>query len=145
MAEYEHVLTGLARKRAELAGEADALRARLAQVGTDLWHLDAAIRLSASGYDLAAIRPDRPHGPDVARPGKVSRFVPDVLRDAAGPVSTPAVAVRLAVERGLDAQDRSLVRSLAKRVCNALRHQEQRGTVRSQPGPGRVALWSMAS
>lgn len=145
MAEHEHVLSGLARKRAELAGEADALRARLAQVGADLGHLDAAIRLFDPGYDLAGIRPKRPRAPDGARPGEMSRFVLDVLRGSGESVSTPAIAARLVAERGLDAQDRALVRSLTKRVCNALRHQEQRGTVRSQPGPGRVALWTVAS
>ena len=43
--EHEHVLSALARKRGELAGEADALRARLAQIGADLAHVDATIRL----------------------------------------------------------------------------------------------------
>ena len=39
----EHVLSGLTKRRAELAGEAEALRARLAQISTDLGHLDAVI------------------------------------------------------------------------------------------------------
>ncbi len=60
---YEHVLSGLARKRAELAGEAEALRARLAQIAASLEHLDAAIRLFDPDYDLAAIRPKRPRPP----------------------------------------------------------------------------------
>jgi len=40
----EHVLSRLTKRRAELAGEADTLKARLAQIGTDLGHLDAVIR-----------------------------------------------------------------------------------------------------
>ena len=142
--EHEHVLSGLARKRAELAGEADALRTRLAQITADLGHLDAAIRLFDPEYDLAAIRPKRQRLPDVARPGEMSRFVLDALREATEPIPTPAIAARLIAERGLDARDRPLVRNLTKRVCMALRHQEQRGTVRSQQGPGRVALWTVA-
>ena len=38
-------LSALIRKRAELAGEAEALDARLAQMRADLAHLDAAIRI----------------------------------------------------------------------------------------------------
>ena len=40
----EHVLSGLVKRRAELAGEAETLRARLAQIATDTGHLDAVIR-----------------------------------------------------------------------------------------------------
>ena len=60
----EHVLSGLAKRRAELAGEADALRARLAAIATDLGHLDAVIRLFDPDYDLGAIRPKRPRDAD---------------------------------------------------------------------------------
>lgn len=141
--EHEHVLSALARKRGELAGEAEALRARLAQIGTDLAHVDATIRLFDPGYDLAGIRAKRPRGPDVARPGEMSRFVLDALREAAEPMPTPAIAARLMAGRDLDARDRALVRNLTKRVGMALRHQEQRGTVRSEAGPGRVLLWSV--
>ena len=142
--EHEHVLSGLTRKRAALAGEADALRSRLAQIGTDLGHLDAVIRLFDPDCDVAGIRPKRPRSPDAAKPGEMSRFVLDALRDAAEPVPTPAIAARLMAERGLDGQDRRLVRSVTKRVGMTLRHQEQRGTVCSQTGAGRVILWEIA-
>ena len=140
----ENVLSGLIRKRAELAGEADRLRSCLAQLGTDMGHLDATIRLFDPDYDLAAIRAKRPRSSDAARPGEMSRFVLGALRDAAEPMPTPAIAAQLMAERGMDGQDRKLVRNVTKRVCMALGHQERRGTVRSQIGPGRVALWEVA-
>ena len=142
--EHEHVLSGLTRKWAALAGEAEALRSRVAQIGTDLGHLDAVICLFDPDCDVAGIRPKRPRPPDAAKPGEMSRFVLDALRDAAEPVPTPAIAARLMAERGLDGQDRKLVRNLTKRVGMTLRHQEQRGTVRSQAGTGRVILWEVA-
>jgi hypothetical protein len=139
----DYVLAGLTKRRAELAGEADTLRARLAQIGADIGHLDATIRLFDPDYNPAAIRPKRPRGPDVARPGEMSRFVLGVLREAAEPVPTPAIAARLMAERGMDGQDRKLVRQTMKRIAATLRHQGQRGTVRSQPGPGRVVVWEV--
>jgi hypothetical protein len=139
----EHVLSALAKRRAELAGEAGALTPRLAAIATDMGHLDAVIRQFDPEYSIASIRPKRPRGPDVARPGEMSRFVLGVLREATEPMPTPVIAARLMAERGMDGQDRRRVRDVTKRVGMALRHQEQRGTVRSQPGPGRVLLWEV--
>ena len=141
--EHEHTIAGLIRKHAELSGQADALRARLTQIGTDIDHLGAVIRLFDPDRDLASIRPKRPRAADVARPGEMSRFVLGVLREAAEPMPTPAIAARLMAERGMDGQDRGAARNVTKRVGMALRHQEQRGTVRSLPGLGRVALWAL--
>ena len=126
-----------------MAGEADRLHARLAQIGTDLGHLDAVIRQFNPDYDLASIRPKRPRGPDVARPGEMSRFVLGVLRGAAEPVPTSDVAARFMAERGIDGQNRRLVEQITKRVVSTLRHQGLKGTVRSRPGEGRVLLWSI--
>ena len=56
----EHVLSDLVKRRAELASEAESLRTRLAQIATDLGHLDAVIRQFDPGYDLGSIRPKRP-------------------------------------------------------------------------------------
>ena len=142
--EHEHVLSALARKRGELAGEAAALRARLAQIATDLAHVDATIRLFDPDYDLADIRAKRPRGPDVARPGEMSRFVLDALREATEPLSTPTIAARLMTERGMNQGSRNAVRNVTKRVGMALRHQEQRGVVRSKAGAGRMLLWGLA-
>ena len=140
----DHVLAGLAKRRAELAGEAETLRARLAQIATDAGHLDAVIRQFDPDYDLGSIRPKRPRGPDVARPGEMSRFVLDVLREAAEPVPASDVAARFMAERGMDGQDRRLVEQITKRIVSTLRHQGLKGTVRSQPGPGRMLLWKVA-
>jgi hypothetical protein len=65
--EHEHVLSALARKCGELAGEVGALRARLTRIGADLAHIGATIHLFDPDYDLTSIRSKRPHGTDVAR------------------------------------------------------------------------------
>ena len=51
------VLSGLIRKRAEMAGEADALRAKLAAIVANMGHVDAVIGLFDPAFDLATIRP----------------------------------------------------------------------------------------
>ncbi len=139
------VLSGLIRKRSEMSGEADRLATQLAAIGANVAHLDAVIGLFDPAFDLATIRPKRPRTSDATKPGEMSRFVLDALREAGEPVPTAVIAARLMAERCMDDQDRKLVRAVSKRVGMTLRHQERRGTVRSQPGPGRTMLWEVAS
>jgi hypothetical protein len=63
------VLAGLTKRRAELAGEAETLKTRLAKITTDTSHLDAVIRQFDPDYDLGSIRPKRPRMQDAAGRG----------------------------------------------------------------------------
>ncbi len=140
----EHVLSGLVKRVADLAGEAETLRARLAQIGTDLGHLDAVIRQFDPDYDLGAIRAKRPRGPNVAGRGEMSRFILKVLREAPEPVTTQEVTRRLMAERGQDAGDRRLVAQTMKRVGMALSRQKAAGTVWATQRAGIATLWEVA-
>lgn len=44
---------------------------------------------------------------------------------------------------GIEGQDRKLNERVTKRIVLTLRHQGLKGTVRSQPGPGRMLLWEV--
>ena len=125
---------GLAKRRTELSGEAETLRSRLAQIATDTGHLDAVIRQFDPDYDLASIQPKRPRTQDTAGRGKISRFILQVLRDAAEPIATHDVVRRLMTERGQDAEDCRLVKSTMKRVGMAFSRQKALGTVRATQG-----------
>jgi hypothetical protein len=114
-----HVLSGLTKRRAELTGEAETLRARLAQIGTDVVHLDVVIRQFDPDYDLGSIRPKRARPEDAVGRGEIGRFVLQVLREATEPVATHDVARRLMAERGQDVEDRRLMKLTMKRVKNS--------------------------
>jgi len=139
----DYVLAGLTKRRAELTGEADMLKARLAQIGVDVGHLDAVIRQFDPDYDLGSIRPKRLRGPDVAGRGEMSRFILSVLREATEPVTTQETARRLMVERGQDMEDRRLVAQTMKRVGMAFSRQKALETVRAIQGAGSVTLWDI--
>ena len=96
----DYVLAGLTKRRAKLTGEAETLRARLAQIATDVGHLDAVIRQFDPDYDLASIQPKRARPDDTAGRGEISRFILQVLREATAPVATHNVVRRLMAERG---------------------------------------------
>ena len=139
----DYVLSGLTKRRAELAGEAETLRSRLAQIATDVGHLDAMIRQFNPDYDLASIQPKRARPDDAAGRGEISRFILQVLREAPEPVVTHDVVRRLMTERGQDVEDRRLVKLTMKRVGMAFSRQKALGTVRAIQGPGPVTLWEV--
>ncbi len=139
----EHVLSALAKHRAELAGEADALRARLAAITADISHVDAVIRQFDPDYDLGRIRPKRPRGPDVAKRGERSWAILAVLREAGGPLTVAEITRRVLARDGQDDGDRNAMPRLAKRIGMTLWRQAQRGTVRSEQGPSQLMVWDV--
>ena len=44
----------------------------------------------------------------------------------------------------MNTSDKRLVRLVGKRVGACLRHQRNRGAVRSEQGPGRFVVWGLA-
>jgi hypothetical protein len=137
------IVAGLSKRRAELSGEAETLRARLAAIGTDLAHLDAVIRQFDPDHDIAAIRPKRTRTTDAAGHGEMSRAILAVLREASEPLSTVEVAERLGKSQDADAANKRAMRLLTKRVGMTLSHQRAKGTVRSLAGPGAMGLWEV--
>ncbi len=139
-----YVLTGMVRRRAEVAGEAEALKAPISRIATDIGHLDATIRLFDPDHDIAGIRPKRPRGPEVAGRGEMSCAILGVLREAPEPVTVAAISERLMAARGWDAADGKRTRTMVKRVAMVLRNQERRGGARPVREPGRAVVWRVA-
>ena len=105
---YELTIHGLLRKRADMAGEAEAIRARLSVALSDLDHIDAVIRL---------FKPDIEHGdlptravltPSRASRGEVQRHIFEVLRAAIAPMTTRELTRFIMERRSMNADDRVL-------------------------------------
>ncbi len=63
----DYVLTGLVKRRAELAGEIEATHNRLRQRVADIERLDSTILQFDANYEVAAIRPRAFRPPKVTR------------------------------------------------------------------------------
>lgn len=141
----DYVLTGLVKRRAELAGEIERVHIQLRKAVDDLENLDATIRQFAPDLHVEAIRPKAFRPPkDWANRGQMSRIVLSILRQAAEPLTTRDVAVELLITRAMDRSDLKLLRLMTKRVGVALRTQRDNGAVRSDQGPGQFVLWEVA-
>lgn len=139
----EHVLSGLIKKRAELAGLIEHHQTLLRQHIIDLDSLDSTIRLFDPDIDLEEIKPKPLPPRAVAFKGEVSRIIFGALREAAGPMTTQQLAQFVMAERGLNTADKKLVKTVAKRVGSALRHHRAKGTLRSIKGPDSFLLWEI--
>ena len=140
----EHVIAGLTRKRAEIAGKVEHTQMVLRQLIIDLDNVDAALRLFVPDIELEDIRPSPFPPRNAAFRGEVSRIVFESLRQTPGPLTSHDIAQHVMAERGLNTSDKRLVRLVGKRVGACLRHQRERGLVRSRPGPGAYLVWEMA-
>lgn len=141
-----HVLSGLVRKRAELAGEIEALHKRMSQMIADLSNLDATILLFDPDYEIEGIKPKQFRPPDDwSKRGEMARAVLAVLRRADKPMMCREIAQQIMIERGLDGKDERLLNLMRQRVATALRHQRNIGTAASSPGPGHYNVWALAS
>jgi hypothetical protein len=134
-----HVVTALTAKRAELAGQIQALDKRVAQLRADLVHVDAVLRMFATNpATIPAKRPYRRRR--WFGDGELPRRILDTLRASDAPLSAAEIAGRVMVAKGLDAGDaetllliRRSVQSYLRRHNGALVQQERRN--------GRDATW----
>jgi hypothetical protein len=117
---FEHTISGLLKKRADLFNEAERIRDRLAEIKNDVGAIDRV--LSTLGYagDLDAEMPRQKRNV-IFGTGELYRAVLDVLRDATGPMTSRQIAQEITALGGFDARDRRFVSDLTKRVGKCLR------------------------
>jgi hypothetical protein len=144
MSENEHVVSGLIRKRAEIAGQIEHAQSTLRQLVIDLDNLDATIRLFSPEIDLDEIRPKALPARNQAFRGEIMRIALNTLRKATKPLGTQEIALQVMAGRGLNTADKGLLLIISKRVGSSLRNMKKRGMVQASDGPGRNVLWEIA-
>jgi hypothetical protein len=140
----EFVLSGLVKRRAQLAGDIENTHEALRKMVLDLENLDATIVQFDPDFQVETIKPKAFRPPkDWSNRGQMSRIILSVLRQASEPLTTRDIALQLLIERALDKSDQRLLRLMTKRVGVALRGQRENGTVRCDQGPGQYMLWEV--
>ena len=117
---FDHTISGLLSKRADLLGEAVALRDRIAAIKNDLDALDRTLGVLGYTGDLDAQMPRQKRQVLFGR-GELFRACMDVLRRAQGPLTSRQIAQELMELNGQDARDRQTMGDLTKRVGKCLR------------------------
>jgi hypothetical protein len=140
---FEHTISGLLTKRADMFKEASEARARLAELRNDIEALDRTLRAFGYTGDLDAAMPRARREVMFGR-GELTRAILGELRDADGPLGSREIAQGIVELQGYDAKDRGYVTQLTRRVSKALRILKQSGAVRSAPDKRGNLLWSRA-
>lgn len=139
------VVSGLVKRRAELAGDIELTHEKLRKMVADLETLDATILQFEPDFQCETIKPKAFRPPkDWANRGEMSRIVLSILRQASEPLTSRDIALELLVVRAMDKGDQRLLRLMTKRVAVALRGQRDKSVVRSIQGPGQYNVWEIA-
>lgn len=126
---FEHTITGLLAKRADLFNEAERIRDRLAEIKNDIGAIDRTLNVLGYTGDMDAAMPRQKREVIFGR-GDLSRAIMGELRHAEGPLSSRDIAQTIVAMRGEDARDRKYISDLTKRVSKALRQMKAEGLVR---------------
>lgn len=126
---YEHTITGLLAKRADLFNEAERIRDRLAEIRNDIGAIDRTLTVLGYDGDLDAAMPRQKREVIFGR-GELTQAIYAELRNAEAPLSSRDIAREIVTMRGEDARDRRYLSDLTKRVSKALRGMKKAGEVR---------------
>lgn len=138
-----HVVTALRSKRAELAGQIDALQDQLREAMIAVDHVDSTLRLFVPDIDLDEIKPKPLPPRHHAFKGQMTRAILAMLRKE-GAMDAKAITLRLMAERELNLSDKVLVKAMQKRIGAALRNLRERTLVRSSQGAGAYQIWEIS-
>lgn len=140
---YEHTISGLLKKRADLFNEAERIRDRMAEIKNDIGALDRVLGTLGYTGDLDAEMPRQKRQVLFGR-GELTRAILDELRDAPRPLGSREIAQAIVALNGQDARDRRSLTDVTKRVSKALRGLTDEGAVRRKKGAEQYMLWEIA-
>ena len=141
-ATYEHTVTGLLKKRADLFNEAERIRDRLAEIKNDVAAIDRVLGTLGYTGNLDAEMPRQKREVLFGR-GELTRGCLDTLREAAGPMTSRQVAQAILSLQGQDARDRKLMTEHIRRVSKALRILKEGGSVRQAMDEQGNVVWAL--
>lgn len=139
---YEHTISGLLAKRADLFNEAIRARDRLAEIKNDVGALDRVLGTLGYTGDLDAEMP-RQKRHVIFGKGELTRSILDELRGATGPLTSREIAQAVVALSGQDARDRKHVSDLTRRVGKSLRTLRDENNVRSGLDAKGNVMWSL--
>lgn len=139
---YEHTISGLLSKRADLFNEASKLRDRIAEIRNDIDAMDRVLGTLGYTGDLDKEMP-RQKRHVVFGKGELTRSILDELRGTAAPMGSREIAQAIVSVSGQDARDRKLITDITRRTSKALRILKESGDVRSSVDSKGNLMWSL--
>lgn len=141
---YNHTISGLLRKRAELMGKARALKEEVSSIGHDVEAIDRVLLTLGYEGDLESVRAKANRVVRFHR-NDLRRFLMSEIRKADRPLTTRDLAVALIAQEGKDPNDRILRNDTVKRIGQSLKHLRMKGVLTGDWSEGGAFMWRIAS
>jgi hypothetical protein len=139
-----HTISGLLKKRAEIAGKIEHVHRDLNDLIADLDYIDNAIRIVDPDCDISLTK-TKPYPPRMGSfRGEMARFVLGHLRQAKDPSTSLEIAYAVMEGRGLDINDERAVIVIRKRVGACLSKYKRKGIIKEVPAEGEYKRWELA-
>ena len=140
----DYALSGLIKKRAEIAGRIMAIQEEAGRLIAALDHLDASIRLFNPEIDFEVLPVKTLPPPNAAFRGEFQRSLLEMLRGVQRWQTTDDLTVKVMVQRRMNETDMALRDLARKRVGHALKRLERKGvTVSKRMGKGALLSWKI--
>ena len=130
------IISTLRDKRLEVADTIERLERQADQHRVDLAHLEATMRLFDPNIEPETLQTATPRRNEWFRPGECRRHIHDVLRDAAGPMTTREIVEGVMAAKKLpndDARTRELIQKTVlgslNRATDTIERVEAAGSV----------------
>lgn len=140
-----HVVSALTTMHAEMAGQIQHHEREARRISIDQSHVAATLKLLEPAIDLRTIRA-KPHQERsvIFRPGEAPRAILDVLRVAAGPLTSREMVERILADRNIEATAER-IDSVQKSLLTAIKGLEAKKLVRVvATGKGGTRSWAIA-
>lgn len=139
---FEHTVSGLLTKRADLFQEAARIRDRLGEIRNDVDAIDRVLGTFGYTGDLDTEMP-RQKRQVLFGTGELTRSILDTLRDAQAPMYSRDIGRAVIAVGGQDARDRKLITEVTRRVSKALRILKQQGVVHANVDQRGNRMWTL--
>ncbi len=140
---FEHTISGLITKRADLFSEAERLRSCLAIITNDIAAVDRVLGTLGYAGELDTEMPRR-RRPAIFGDKGATRVIMDVLRTAETPLSSRMIARKLMVACGQDPGDKTAVSDRTNRASRVLRRLREQELVVGALDQDGCLLWELA-
>lgn len=140
-----HIVSGLAAKRSELAGQILDYQKKIDQMRVAVNHIDATIKLFSPDYDLRGIKPKACRRRNsYFKSGECQRLVLEVFRDAGGSaLSSRQIGDQLIERKGLP-MNADMSEQMQKNASAVVKRLEVLGTILPAGRDGAGHTWKLA-
>jgi hypothetical protein len=138
------VLSGLIRKRQEIAEALEIAQGQVRALIHDIDAVDATIRLFAPDLEIGAVRVKPLARRHAAIRHESSRMIFTVLRDAPGALSTREMVRAVMEARGMNAADTQMAEVMRLRLASTLLKLKNRGKITADKENGKNVRWRLA-